>query len=294
MKHAWIWAIAMAVACSSDGKGAESADPDDLEGSADSFFDPLEHGTLLFTGENQYAALEPDANYHVWYFTLGGATPDDPSLVSVGTDYDNRDGWGAEVDTVIYLYRKGDDGRWGRYLYKNDESDSAAPFSTIREVELAPGDYRLIVKGYRRCTAELAADSNSQACGSFSVSGACHDGPCIVPPGPTAEECGWWEGSLDECQGLHGDTFDECLEGLTDVTRDDLRACCELDDILYFCPVPEPVDPALLERCKDYRTQVIACEEDGKNVEQCIAESDFTQADIDECCAADPVFYYCR
>jgi hypothetical protein len=276
-----------------DALAAETPDPEDLEGATDSFFRPTEHGDLrLGSQEGVHATLAPDAGYHAWFFDVpgeGGAT----SRIALATDRDDREGAGTgkELDTVLYLYRQGEDGGWGRYIGKNDDRDATTRFSELSERELAPGRYRVIVKGARECTSRASA--RSPYCGSFVLTSLCLAGPACASEGPTPSDCEAFDGAIDECQGLHAEPFDVCLE-LASIARGDLLACCEADDHQWtFCPVPDAVDPAVLERCQGWATDVVDCESAGHDVAQCGAEHGFTMAELSECCAADDVFYFC-
>jgi hypothetical protein len=112
-------------------KGDEGAGP--VDGAADSFASPTEHGRLML-GVNP-AELSRGERFHSWTFTITGE--DNPvRLRTVGDE---------DLDTVLYLYRLGDQG-WGRFIARNDDADGTL-LSSLDEV-LDAGDYRVIVKGY--------------------------------------------------------------------------------------------------------------------------------------------------
>lgn len=137
-------------------KGAEQDGFDLYESKADSFGRPTEHGELAFGIPNE-AALDGEAFYHAWDFTLSGE-----ARVALRVELVT-----PNLDTVMYLYRRdADSGRWGRYIARNDDYEGSV--ASKLERELADGEYRVLVKGYKR---ELR--------GSFVVLGQC-DGPGCV------------------------------------------------------------------------------------------------------------------
>jgi hypothetical protein len=83
------------------------------------------------------AEIDGASEVHAWTFSMGS-----PAEVTVETGAPRG---GGALDTVAYLYQLGDDGRWGRYLEKNDDG-GAAPFSRIAR-RLDAGVYRVVVKG---------------------------------------------------------------------------------------------------------------------------------------------------
>jgi hypothetical protein len=205
----------------------ESPDPEDLEGMADSLYRPTDHGELELDGSAARATLEAGANYHAWYFEISGG---DASRISLETGPSRRGG--QEIDTVMYLYRQQDDGTWGRYVFKNDNGDSSTSFASLRDRRVEPGEYRLIVKGYRACRSDGV---ESEYCGSFSVRATCDSGAACGSSGaPSEDDCGRWEAQLDDCQGLNNLSLRECMSHF-EIERDDLRACCEADSIYTFC-----------------------------------------------------------
>jgi hypothetical protein len=157
-----ILAIALAmVGCTANtvvkAPGSEEGAP--LDGKADSFRSPTEHGTLRFGATPSRAELSPDDDqrFHAWTFSLSG-----DAEVSVRTNASN-----PNLDTVLYLYhRTSSDERWGSYLTKNDDASDDTVFSAI-ERALGEGEYRIIVKGFKE-----------QLEGPFTVSAECAGAGC--------------------------------------------------------------------------------------------------------------------
>ena len=79
-----------------DSKGTEDDLP--LDGAADSFRSPTEHGELPFDFASG-AELGPDARFHAWEFSLTGDA-------SVAIDVASAN---PNLDTVAYLYHRTDD-----------------------------------------------------------------------------------------------------------------------------------------------------------------------------------------
>lgn len=114
-------------------KGAEADEP--IDGKADGFFDPTEHGTIDF-GTEQIAAFDFDERFHAFDFELSGEA--DVSIETSDPD-------GMDIDTVVYLYRQGEAG-WGRYIHKDD--DGGEDLLSHIDAPLGEGSYRILVKGY--------------------------------------------------------------------------------------------------------------------------------------------------
>lgn len=125
---------ALLTACATTGdKGAESALP--FEGKADSFRNPTEHGDVTF-GVESSGELGRGEDFHAFDFALTG-----PAEVKITTS----DLESSDLDTVIYLYRQGEQG-WGRYIARND--DHGGSLLSRIDAELDAGRYRVIVKAY--------------------------------------------------------------------------------------------------------------------------------------------------
>ena len=155
--------VLMILGCSSQGesgKGEESQMP--VDGSADSFFSPTEHGELMFGVENS-GELAADAGYHTWTFTLTGAAK---VRLEVKPDVTN-------FDTVMYLYKNQESGSWGSYIAKNDDYEDNV-WSVI-EKDLDAGDYKVLLKGYKE-----------KIRGSFGLEASCSGDGC---PGSSDGEC---------------------------------------------------------------------------------------------------------
>jgi hypothetical protein len=160
-----------------DAKGVEEGALSDYEADSksDSWRSPTEHGAFL--PNTQATGRFADGSlYHAWTFDLNDAAK--VNLAVTSSD--------KNLDTVAYLYRQNTDtGRWGRYIAKNDDSNGTV-FSTIEE-SLEAGNYRLMVKGFKRALR-----------GSFVVDYGCEGAGCptteniepIVENGPYSEVCG--------------------------------------------------------------------------------------------------------
>jgi hypothetical protein len=74
-----------------------------------------------------------------------------------------------ELDTVMYLYQQGASGNWGRYIERNDDTSESNLWSTLSDVQLGEGTFRIVVKGY----------SNSDR-GAFKVGVSCDGAGCVA------------------------------------------------------------------------------------------------------------------
>jgi len=138
-------------------------DPDDVR--ADSLLNPLDHGELSFEAPN--AAQIGPQRYHAWQFTLTGEANLELRTAAA-------DAAGPEVDTVLALYRRRADGRWGAAIARNDD-DGGRLWSRVALLA-SDGEYRVIVRGYARSTT-----------GPFAVLGACAGEGCpSAEPEPVA------------------------------------------------------------------------------------------------------------
>jgi hypothetical protein len=121
----WFFIAAVLGGCmaptADEGVGDElDTDADDT--SADSVSSPLNHGELVF-GQPNAAHIGP-RRYHAWQLTLEG-----DAGVSLTTGPETDDG--PVVDTVLALYRRGGNGRWGRALARNDDHDGSSRARTV-------------------------------------------------------------------------------------------------------------------------------------------------------------------
>ncbi|MBW2462916.1 MAG: hypothetical protein JRH11_14785 [Deltaproteobacteria bacterium] len=136
--------------------GEEEAQP--IEGKADGFRNPTEHGQLRLGNTASQAEITEDERFHAWNFSLSG---DAEVTLTVGS----RD---RNLDTVAYLYhRDAPADNWGRYIKRNDDADDTTLQSAITG-DFGAGDYRVIVKGFK--------DKHR---GSFSLGGECDGAGCV-------------------------------------------------------------------------------------------------------------------
>jgi len=136
--------------------GAEDAPP--IDGKADGFRNPTEHGQLRLGNTASQAEITEGERFHAWNFSLSG---DAQVTLTVGS----RD---RNLDTVAYLYhRTSATETWGRYIERNDDADDTTLQSAITS-DLGEGDYRVIVKGYK--------DKHR---GAFSLGGECDGAGCV-------------------------------------------------------------------------------------------------------------------
>ena len=142
-------------------KGTEENAP--VDGKADSFFNPTEHGDLTFGVPAQATFNEAD-HFHSWTFTLTGEAD-----VAVSSPNDT-----PNLDTVMYLYRR-DPGAssWGRYVERNDDYDGNI-WSRVSGTFEA-GEYRVVVKAYKTALH-----------GTFKLDGTCEGDGC---PGNSSGNC---------------------------------------------------------------------------------------------------------
>lgn len=87
-----------------------------VDGAADRFFSPTEHGDLMFGVQNP-AELAADAGYHAWTFTLTGTATVKLEIKPHVTN----------LDTVMYLYKNQETGSWGNVImfYQHNQSPIA-------------------------------------------------------------------------------------------------------------------------------------------------------------------------
>lgn len=107
---------------------------------------------------------------HAWEFELSGEADIQLSMRAPG-------GASESLDTVMYLYRKDENGGWGRYIRRNDDDalNRSNPYlSAISEGGLGAGEYRVVIKGYDRSEA-----------GEFTLKASCLGHGCVL--GSTAD-----------------------------------------------------------------------------------------------------------
>lgn len=217
-RHSFASILAIAVALSGctastldKESGAEDAIP--VDGKADSFRSPTEHGRLRLGSTASNATISSGERFHAWNFSLSGDA-------EVAVTVSSRD---QNLDTVAYLYhRTSDTESWGSYIERNDDADATTLQSAIR-ADLGAGDYRVLVKGYKLLHQ-----------GSFEIAGEC-GGPGCAPTTPATdievpretgftEECisTLWE-SLDATV-VDGDSFGVSPEATSGYSREVLIA----------------------------------------------------------------------
>lgn len=155
--------LTLATGCLEDAPGKpDKGQEDDVpsDGKADSFRAPTEHGVLSF-GHPSSTAFTDDEGFHSWTFKLTGS-----GRVDLRTDFST-----PNLDTVIYLYKKSGSS-WGSYIATNDDAADDTTKSRINK-QLSAGEYRVIVKAYKRTQR-----------GAFELSGACTGAGC-----PVVEAC---------------------------------------------------------------------------------------------------------
>jgi hypothetical protein len=152
-------------------KGPEDEVPAD--GKLDSFQRPTDHGAIGF-GTNAESSLGGAGKHHTWTFSLTGNASVNvythPALTSR-----------INVDTVLYLYKRGPSG-WGSYVARNDDHQGSMWSTLVRN--LGAGEYRVLVKGY-----------DATSVGPFALTVGCEGAGCAAPA----------------C--LFGDTFGDLLAG---------------------------------------------------------------------------------
>ncbi|MEM9864599.1 MAG: hypothetical protein AAF938_23565 [Myxococcota bacterium] len=164
MKIATLLMTALAVACGDASvKGAETDVPED--GKFDRFFAPTEHGDAE-PGVTYVATFSPDTRFHAWDLDLGS---DASVTLSTGSET------GEELDTVMYVYRRNDDGTFGRYLHRADDPNPGDLWAGFDALALEAGSYRFLVKAY-----------SSDTEGDFTFTLTCPDG-CGAAPATTFE-----------------------------------------------------------------------------------------------------------
>ncbi len=138
----------------------DKGDEDDVptDGKADSFGSPTEHGAIPFNAASS-AEFTASEGFHSWTFKLtrGGGK------VDLRTAYAT-----PNLDTVVYLYKK-TGASWGSYIATNDDATSSTAASRI-EKQLGAGEYRVIVKAYKRTQR-----------GPFALMGECAGAGCPAP-----------------------------------------------------------------------------------------------------------------
>jgi hypothetical protein len=177
-------ACADATSDSADDKGPESALVEELAAPRDSQQKPTDHGDLAFDTPVT-DTLTAAHGYHAWELTVYGA-----ATLTVTTSA--APPHGAEIDTVVYLYREGATG-WGRYVGRNDDAPGTRWSRLSKPV--SEGRYRVLVKGY----------SGAER-GAFALTVGC-----------TGEGCQPAEPPIDTSSCLFGTTYHELNLPRTDL-----------------------------------------------------------------------------
>ena len=146
-------AVSLALgACAVDPEAAEDDPIESLdELKADTFRAPSSMGEIAEDGDWSKGDLQTNSRYHLWTF-------------EILQQQSNVQLWTRSVDdehltnTVMYLYKRQPDGRWGTHIDKNDDgvwqyadwgttyTDDLAPFSYINR-GLDAGEYGVLIKG---------------------------------------------------------------------------------------------------------------------------------------------------
>ena len=155
-------ALGTVAGCTVAGPGSKDPGPEELapvDGKADSFRNPTEHGDLRF-GNASTASITDEEMFHSWTFELTGDA--DVSLAIQDA--------AQNLDTVMYLYRR-DAGSelWGSYIARNDDANGSM-LSAI-EKSLNAGQYRVLIKGYKeyhRGRFSLVASCDGRGCGTLN------------------------------------------------------------------------------------------------------------------------------
>jgi hypothetical protein len=156
------------VACGdSIGQGAEFV--------KDSWASPTDHGELEFGGASNPGEFTEEERFHAWTFSLS----DDADVVleaKLATQ---------NLESVLYLYKKQEDGNWGSYISKNDDADSLGLGSRVKKA-LDAGEYKIKVKAAKKLMT-----------GSFSVGGTCAGAGC-----PSTDDfCGPEDDAMPDATG---------------------------------------------------------------------------------------------
>ncbi|MBX3258391.1 MAG: hypothetical protein KIS78_00880 [Labilithrix sp.] len=152
-------AAAGAAGCSSDDGAPVGAD----ESNVDAFANPSNHGELVF-GVPNGASFTDAQRFHAWTFKLTG-----PAELALTTELRTQN-----LDTVAYLYKKGDGG-WGQNIASNDNFGGTLASRIAGRFDA--GEYQLRVKA-----------RHISLRGDFAVLGQCtgqgcptSSGECVAP-----------------------------------------------------------------------------------------------------------------
>ncbi|MBK8170652.1 MAG: proprotein convertase P-domain-containing protein [Sandaracinaceae bacterium] len=168
--HALVTSFAFGCAADVSDDAVDPSDKGDesqlVDGAADSFRSPTEHGTIAFN-EPTIASLSSTAAFHAWEFELSG-----DAALSIATGPSTRRRY--EVDTVLYVYQRQENGNWGRYIARNDDQENS--LWSMVERSFGEGVFRVIVKGY-----------SSRESGEFALTVNCEGDGCAPKPVDSGE-----------------------------------------------------------------------------------------------------------
>lgn len=154
-------------ACAGDDVGSQS------DNVTDSFYNPTEHGELEFTAPNP-AELTDEQRFHSWTFSLSGEAE-----IELGTEL-----YTQNLGSVMYLYRRRDNGNWGSYIDKSQDYEDG-PASFIAK-SLDAGEYRIKVKAvktYQTGSLAVVASCDGAGCPEPGGGMCVGEGPMQVPSG---------------------------------------------------------------------------------------------------------------
>jgi len=158
-------------------KGDEDDAFDDYEEKEDSFYNPTQHGELVF-GLPSDAEIDDDHLYHAWDFSLAAQAQVDLRVNLVTPN----------LDTVMYLYRRDpESGNWGRYIARNDDAEGTVASQLVETLEA--GEYRVLIKGFKRTLRgrfQLIAECSGEGCQRAECDLESYAGM----PDPVADSCG--------------------------------------------------------------------------------------------------------
>lgn len=189
-------------------KGEEES-PLGVDGKADGFTTPTQHGNLTF-GSLLGMSMNDKQRFHAATFTLTGE-----AKVNLSTEL-----YTPNLDTVMYLYRR-DAGQtdWGKHVAKNDDAKKGELSSAIAKT-LKAGEYQVVVKAFK-----------TSMRGDFALLGECKGSGCpVIPKG----ECNpddvpalpFAKGFTATCaQKFHTIVFSESMFGVSEEETDTASHC---------------------------------------------------------------------
>lgn len=155
------------VACSVGASAGGEEEDAPIDGKLDSFRAPTRHGTFVF-GEEEEVAITADQRFHTWEVQLSGDSKVKLSLVGAHED-------GYSFDVVLYVYKRGADGTYGRYSMRSERGTDELR-AAVMEAELGAGVYRLLAKSY-----------STRTDGLMNLEVDCLEGACLAPTDPPTQ-----------------------------------------------------------------------------------------------------------